>query len=106
MSTDFVEITKTTQEQFFGALTAVQETVLETYGKLASATEKYVPAELRSPKDLPVDPKAVLDLGFGFASQLVETQKAFAEKLLAIVPSASGPAPAPAAPVTPAAKVK
>jgi hypothetical protein len=100
MATDFVEITKTTQEQFFGALTAVQETVLETYAKFASATEKYVPADLRNPvKDLPVDPKAVLDLGFGFASQLVESQKAFAEKLLNITPASTSPVvTTPAAP--------
>ena len=89
MTTDFVEITKSAQEQFLGALTAVQETVLDTYTKVAATTEKYVPAEFRTPvKDLTFDPKAFVELGFGFTSKLLETQKAFTDKLLAFAPAA------------------
>ena len=41
MPTDLVELTKTSQEQFFGALGALQDTMLETYTKFATATEKF-----------------------------------------------------------------
>jgi hypothetical protein len=95
MSTDLVELTKTTQEQFFGALGALQDTMLETYTKVATATEKFVPAELRMPvADLPVDPKTAIELSFGFATKLLDTQKAFVEKVLAVGPAVPAPAKA------------
>jgi hypothetical protein len=87
------------QEQFFGALTAAQDTILETYAKMSATAEKYVPAELRpAVKDLPIEPKAVIDLGFGFATQLVDAQRSFAERILAIAPAS------PAAPKASASK--
>jgi|EndMetStandDraft_8_1072994.scaffolds.fasta_scaffold07352_3 hypothetical protein len=96
MSTDLVEITKTLQDQYLGALTAAQDTFLETYAKVTATADKYVPAELRTPvKDLPIEPKAAIDLGFGFVSQILDAQRSFAERILAttplVAPSAATP---------------
>jgi hypothetical protein len=100
MSTDLVEMTKTMQEQFFGTLTAAQDTFLETFAKMTATAEKYMPAELRPAiKELPIEPKTVIDLGFGFASQLVDAQRSFAERLLAATPKDSGAGAPKAAPV-------
>src|SRR5262245_49382103 len=96
MATDLVDITKTTQDQFLGALGAFQDTIIESYAKVASATAKYVPAEfLSASRELPLvgNPAAYVELGFGFTAKVLESQRAFAEKLLA----AAIPAPAPKA---------
>src|SRR5215203_1440984 len=88
MATDLVDITKTTQEQFLGALGAVQDTILENYSKVSSATAKYVPADfLPASRELPLfgNPAAYIELGFGFAAKVIDSQRAFAEKMLAAV---------------------
>jgi hypothetical protein len=97
MATDLVDITKTTQEQFLGALGAVQDTIVENYSKVTAATAKYVPADfLPASRELPVlgSPSAYIDLGFGFAAKVLESQRAFAEKLPAAAMPA-GPSPSP-----------
>jgi hypothetical protein len=101
MATDIVEITKTTQEQFLGALSAVQDTIVENYAKFTATTAKYVPSEFQAAtKDLPIAPKTAVDLGFDFVTKLVDTQRAFAEKLLTaatpvVAPAAAKPGAAP-----------
>jgi hypothetical protein len=100
MATNLVEITKSTQDQFFGALGAVQDTIVENYAKVATATTKYVPDNLiPASRELPLigNPAAYVELGFGFAAKLLDSQKAFADKVLAVAAVAAPKAPAPKA---------
>jgi len=102
MPSTVTEYTLAAQEQTLSAIKQSQQVVVEAVRTWAKSIEKAVPEAPAVPyaEQLPT-PLEVLETSFGFAEQLLRTQKEFAENLLAatspIVKSKSQPvAKAPA----------
>lgn len=85
MASDLTDIARTTQTQVLSAMGAVQDTMIESYTKMASTVTKLVPARITSlVPEMPYLPKPAeaMDLSFGFAEKVLASQKSFVEKLL------------------------
>jgi hypothetical protein len=83
MSTTYLELSKAAQEQVLETIKQGQELALSgvelwasTVAPLAKGQQLSVPFETTAPKD-------VVANSFGFAEQLLASQKSFAEKVVA-----------------------
>ena len=84
MSTTYIELSKTAQEQILATIQQGQELALagvelwaSTFAPLAKGQQIPVPFETPAPKD-------VVANSFGFAEKLLASQKIFAEKIVAV----------------------
>ena len=83
MTTNYIELSKAAQEQILATIQQGQELALagveawaSTVAPLAKGQQIPVPFETPAPKD-------VVANSFGFAEQLLASQKTFAEKIVA-----------------------
>ncbi|WP_420638747.1 hypothetical protein [Candidatus Poriferisocius sp.] len=87
--TDAKEITEAVQEQVLSALkvgqTAIVEGVRTWTDTVGNITPESMKTEAIPGLDALPDPKELMDVSFGFAEALLNTQKEFAQNLLAAV---------------------
>lgn len=99
--TDVKEITEAMQEQVLSALkvsqTAIVEGVRTFTDTVGSVTPESLKAEAIPGLDTLPDPKELMDASFGFAEALLNTQKEFAQNLLAAAAPNGSAAPKAAA---------
>lgn len=85
--TDVKEITEAVQEQVLTAIKVGQTAIVEGVRTLADTVGSITPDTLKAEAvpglDSLPDPKELMDVGFGFAQALLNTQKEFAQNLLA-----------------------
>ena len=85
--TDVKEITEAVQDQVLSALkvgqTAIVEGVRTWTDTVGGITPESLKAEAIPGLDALPDPKELMDVSFGFAEALLNTQKEFAQSLLA-----------------------
>ena len=106
MATDLKDLTQAAQDNILSVIKMSQTSVLEAVKSVVDTVEKFTP-DVPMPAVPLIDqlpsPAESLAIGFGFAEQLLDTQKQFAHSLIEIMtPSA----PAPAAAAAAAAKAK
>jgi hypothetical protein len=84
MSATVTELTQTVQEQTLAAIRQGQQAIVEGVRVWAAAAESTVPSVPAVPfaAELPT-PHELLVSSFGFAQQLLDTQREFVEGLLA-----------------------
>ncbi len=102
--TDVKEVTEAIQDQILSALKVSQTAIIEGVRTWADTVGTATPERLRAEAipglDALPDPKELMDAGFGFAEALLNTQREFAQSLLAAAtPNGSTPTQA-AKPVT------
>ena len=99
--TDVKEITEAVQDQVLSALKVSQTAIVEGIRTWTDTVGSVTPESLKTDAipglDALPDPKELMDASFGFAEALLNTQKEFAQNLLA---AASPNGSAPAQPVT------
>ncbi len=99
--TDVKEITEAVQEQVLSALRVGQTAIVEGVRTLSDTIGNITPDALKTEAlpgmDSLPDPKELMSISFDFAEALLNTQKEFAQSLLA---AANPNGSAPAKPVT------
>ncbi|WP_419847207.1 hypothetical protein [Candidatus Poriferisocius sp.] len=95
--TDVKEITEAVQEQVLSALKMGQTAIVEGVRTFTDTVGSITPESLKLDSvpglDSLPDPKELMSVSFGFAQELLNTQKEFAQNLLAAA-TANGAAPA------------
>lgn len=95
--TDVKEITEAAQDQVLSALKMGQTAIVEGVRTWADTVGSVTPESLKLDSvpgfDSLPDPKDLMNVSFGFAQELLNTQKEFAQNLLAAA-NANGAAPA------------
>ena len=95
--TDVKEITEAVQDQVLSALKMGQTAIVEGVRTWADTVGSIAPESLKLDSvpglDSLPDPKELMNVSFGFAQELLNTQKEFAQNLLAAA-SPNGSAPA------------
>ena len=93
--TDVKEITEAVQEQVLSALKMGQTAIIEGVRTWTDTVGNITPESLKLDSvpglDSLPDPKEMMNVSFGFAQELLNTQKEFAQSLLAAA-SANGSA--------------
>ncbi len=85
--TDVKEITEAVQDQVLSALKVSQTAIVEGVRTWSDTVGSVTPESLKTDAipglDALPDPKELMDASFGFAEALLNTQKEFAQNLLA-----------------------
>ena len=93
--TDVKEITEAVQEQVLSALKMGQTAIIEGVRTFTDTVGSITPESMKLDSvpglDSLPDPKELMNVSFGFAQELLNTQKVFAQNLLAAA-SANGSA--------------
>ena len=91
--TDVKEITEAMQEQVLSALKLGQTAIVEGVRTMTDTVGSITPESLKTEAipglDSLPDPKELMNISFGFAEALLNTQKEFAQNLLAATNSNS-----------------
>ena len=99
--TDVKEITEAVQEQVLSALKVSQTAIVEGVRTFTDTVGSVTPESLKTEAipglDTLPDPKELMDASFGFAEALLNTQKEFAQNLLAAAAPNGSAAPKAAA---------
>ncbi len=87
--TDVKELSEAIQDQVLSAIKVGQTAIVEGVRTMAETVGSITPESLKAKAipglDVLPDPKELVDVSFGFAQALINTQKEFAENLLAAV---------------------
>ncbi|MCY4036185.1 MAG: hypothetical protein OXF64_01860 [bacterium] len=99
--TDVKEITEAAQEQVLSALKMGQTAIVEGVRTWADTVGTVTPESLKLDSvpglDSLPDPKEMMTIGFGFAQELLNAQKEFAQNLLAAASANGSASPKPVA---------